>query len=173
MNSKDKSPIPFATLLIKNKSKGVISNSDGGFKIPFELYKKDTLLISSIGYASKEIAISSLDKSKINLIVLLEQIEQLDEVLLVDAPRKKRKRNAKNIVNLAIKNITNNYSFSPYSYIGYYRDYQIKEKEYLNLNEALLEVFDPGFGVADLKGTQTRIYQNKNNNNFQTDTIAS
>jgi hypothetical protein len=173
INSKDNEPIPFATLLIKNKNKGVISNSDGGFQIPYELYKRDTLIISSIGYSSKEIPINSLDKNEINLIVLIEKIEQLDEILLVNTPKKKERRSAKEIVNLAIKRISKNYDFTPFSYIGYYRDYQIKNEQYLNLNEALVEVFDPGFGVSDLKSTQTRIYQYKNNLNFNTDTIAA
>lgn len=173
ISSKDKSPIPFATVLIKNKDKGVISNSDGGFRIPYELYKSDTLLLSSMGYSSKELTLESLDRSGVNSIILQEKIEKLNEVLVVNAPKKKKKRTAKDIVDLAIKNIANNYSFSPYSYVGYYRDYQIKEGEYLNLNEALLEVFDPGFGVADFKESQTRIYQYRNNKNFKTDTLAS
>lgn len=180
IDSKDKNPISFATVLIKNKAKGAISNIDGGFKIPYELYKRDTLVISSMGYSSKEIPLSSLLKNKINLIVLEEQAIILDEVLLVGNKNRnhggkgrKRKMNAEEIVLLAIKKIPKNYPFNAYSYIGYYRDYQIRESKYLNLNEALMEVFDNGFGISDLKETQTRIYQYKKNLNFPTDTIAS
>jgi len=51
LDLKTKEPIPFATIRIKNKSKGVISNFDGGFKIPIEFQKiGDTLEISSLGY---------------------------------------------------------------------------------------------------------------------------
>lgn len=180
INSVDKTPIPFATIILKNKSKGLASNMDGGFRIPYELYKsKDTLVISSIGYSSKEIPISSLDKNVMNVINLVEKTELLNEVRIIASKKKKRKnqkkkrKNAREIINLALKKIPENYPFKPFSYIGYYRDYQIKEKKYLNLNEALMEVFDSGFGVYDLKETQTRIYQYKKNFTFPTDTIAS
>lgn len=170
---KDKAPIPFATLIIKNKAKGLISNADGGFKVPYELYKKDTLVISSIGYSSKEIPLSSLSLDIINLIVLEEKIEILDEIVIVGKHKKKRIKSAKEIINIAISKIPKNYPYAPFSYIGYYRDYQLKNGEYLNLNEALMEVFDSGFGTSDLDETQTRIYQFKKNLNFLTDTIAS
>lgn len=170
---KDKTPIPFATLIIKNRAKGLISNIDGGFKVPYELYKKDTLVISSIGYSSKEIPLSSLPTDIINLIILEEKTEILDEVIIVGKRKKKKRRSAKEIINIAINKIPKNYPYSPFSYIGYYRDYQLKNGEYLNLNEALMEVFDPGFGTSDLNKTQTRIYHYKKNLNFLTDTIAS
>ena len=173
IDSKDKNPISFATILIKNKGKGLISNIDGGFKIPYEHYKNDTLTISSMGYSSKKIPLSSLNKNIINLISLAERVELLDEVLVVGTSKKKRRKSAKEIINLALNKIPLNYPFTPFSYIGYYRDYQKKEGKYLNLNEALMEVFDPGFGVSDLKETQTRIYQYKKNLDFLTDTIAS
>ena len=171
MNSVDKTPIPFATILIKNKAKGLISNIDGGFKIPSKFQKSgDTLVISSIGYSSKEIPLLSLDKNLINPITLIEIIERLDEVVLISY---KKRSSAKEIVQIALDKIPENYPFIPFSYVGYYRDYQMKEGKYLNLNEALMQVFDSGFGVNDLNETKTRIYQYKNNPFFPTDTIAA
>ncbi len=173
INSQDKSPIPFASILIKNRAKGLISNIDGGFKIPYKLLKSgDTLVIYSIGYSSKGIPLSSLHKNKINIITLVEKIESLDEVQLM-ASKKTKRRTAKEIVKLALNKIPENYPFTPFSYIGYYRDYQIKKGKYLNLNEALMQVFDSGFNVYDSKGTQARIYQYNKNPTFPTDTIAS
>ncbi len=173
INPKDKTPIPFATIIIKNKAKGLISNIDGGFKIPYKFKKLgDTLVISSIGYSSKEVPLLSFNDNLINTIFLPEKIEELDEVTVV-ASKKKKKMSAEQIVKSAIDNISKNYLFAPFSYIGYYRDYQMKEGKYLNLNESLMEVFDSGFGAYDLKETQTRIYQHKNNSNFPIDAIAS
>jgi len=78
INSEDKTPIPFAHIKIRNKAKGTISNIDGGFRIPYELKKSgDTLVISSIGYSSKEIPLSSLNKNIINLITLGSSLNQL------------------------------------------------------------------------------------------------
>lgn len=173
INSEDKTPIPFAHIILKNKAKGLISNIDGGFKIPYELQKSgDTLVISSIGYSSKEIPLSNLQKNLINLITLVVKTEILDEVQLI-ASKKEKRRNAQEIVELALDKIPENYPFIPFSYVGYYRDYQIKEGKYLNLNEAIIQVFDSGFGVYDSLETQTRIYQYKKNPIFPTDTIAA
>lgn len=175
INSKGKTPISFATILIKNKAKGLISNSDGGFKIPYRFQKlNDTLVISSIGYSTKEVSISSFNKNLINLIVLDEKTEILNEVIITGSKKKKKKRmSPSKIVNLALDKIPANYPFTPYSYIGYYRDYQIKEGKYVNLNEALMEVFDSGFGSFDFKETQIRLYKYEKNPSFPIDTFAN
>ena len=61
----------------------------------------------------------------------------------------------------------------PFSYVGYYRDYQINKGNYLNLNEAVLHVFDGGFGSIDSIDTDTRIYKYHNNQTFPNDTLAN
>ncbi|HHC79777.1 MAG TPA: carboxypeptidase-like regulatory domain-containing protein [Flavobacteriia bacterium] len=173
INSKTKEPIPFATMRIKNKANGLISNFDGGFKIPIEFQKNENILeISSIGYQSREIILSSLSIGQINIIYLTEKVESLDEVVVTTSYKHKRP-SAYKIVRLAIKKIPQNFPFTPFSYVGYYRDYQLKEGNYLNLNEALMEVFDSGFGFQDFKDTKIRIYQLKENSDFQRDTIAT
>ncbi|NER15934.1 carboxypeptidase-like regulatory domain-containing protein [Spongiivirga citrea] len=173
VDSKDATSIPFATIKIKNKSKGLISNLDGGFRIPYELVSlKDTLVISSMGYKTKEIPLTDLSKNQINYIRLSEKVEMLAEVVLIDSKIRKRLK-AKEIVRKAIKRIPENFPFEPFSYIGYYRDYQLKDSKYLNLKEAILEVFDPGFGFEDLKNTQTKIYNYKTNIDFPIDTLAA
>ena len=73
---------------------------------------------------------------------------------------------------MALNKIPENYPFKPFSYLGYYRDYQRREGNYFNLNEALIQVFDSGFGVYDSLETQTRIYQYKKNPIFPNDPIA-
>jgi len=173
MDAKTESPIPFATIKVKNKPKGVISNLDGGFKIPNEFKRMgDTLVVSSIGYISKEIILSNLNGDQINIIRLSERIAMLDEVTVVGS-KKVINWSASKIVRQAIDKISENFPFKPFSYVGYYRDYQIKDGKYVNLNEAVLQVFDPGFDVADLTETQTRILFYKKNLDFPVDTIAA
>ena len=43
---------------------------------------------------------------------------------------------------------------------------------YVNLNEALLEVFDPGFDEIDSTATKTRLYDYIQNKSFRRDTLA-
>jgi len=173
INAKNKESISFATIRVKNRAKGLISNLDGGFRVPLEFQKiGDTLEISSIGYQSKDVILSSLSIDRINTIRLIEKVEVLNEVVIATSKNRKR-RSANEIVRLAISKIPQNFPFVPFSYVGYYRDYQLKDGNYLNLNEAIMEVFDLGFGVQDLKNSKTRIFQYKKNPDFPRDTIAA
>ncbi|MFT5890121.1 MAG: hypothetical protein ACI9Y7_000210 [Dokdonia sp.] len=175
LDSKDETPISFATIRVKNKSKGLISNMDGGFKIPEKLQKLgDTIVISSIGYESQEIILSQLDKEKINIIKLIAKIEALSTVTIIGSKKnKKKKLSARAIIRKAMEQIPDNYPFDPFSYVGYYRDYQIKKGEYVNLNEAIMGVSDLGFGYQDKKNTNIQLYTYKRNSNFPIDTIAA
>lgn len=87
--------------------------------------------------------------------------------------KKEKKKSARSIIRTAIDRIPENYPFSPYSYVGYYRDYQVLDGRYLNMNEAIMKVFDQGFGTEDFKNTQTTLFSYKNNTDFPRDTIAS
>jgi hypothetical protein len=99
LDSKKKTPVPFATIRLKNVAKGMASNTDGGFVIPNDIQKVgDTLVISSIGYVTEEVVISELLRDKINIIYLTESLESLDEVVIVSS-KKKRKLSAKTILS--------------------------------------------------------------------------
>lgn len=181
LDATDETPIPFATIKVKNKSKGLISNMDGGFKIPEKLKTLgDTLVISSIGYTSQEVLLSRLKKNEVNTIRLIPKVETLSTVIIIGSKKNERdkryegkKLSARTIIKTAIEQIPDNYPFDPFSYVGYYRDYQIKEKTYVNLNEAIMNVSDPGFGYQDKKHTRVQLHTYKRNTNFPIDTISS
>ena len=178
VDSKTEEPVVFATLRVKNKAVGVISNMDGTFRVPLALKTfGDTLEISSLGYASRDILLFQLAQDKINLIKLDPAVELLDEVE-VQGTRISRKRvlkekrmSAAKIVRMAIKRIPFNYPTDAFSLVGYYRDYQLAEGDYFNLNEAILEVVDQGFDESDYETTKVRIYDYRKNNDFRRDTL--
>lgn len=175
IDSESTEPVVFATIRIKNKAVGVISNMDGTFKIPTRFKAiGDSLEVSSLGYVSKNIALSALSESKVNLIELSPAVEQLNEVVVKGKGKKPRRSrlSADDVVRLAIKSIAKNYPHSPYSYVGYYRDYQIKNEQYFNLNEAIIEIFDQGFGSNDYATTKSKMYGYTRNSEFPRDTVA-
>ncbi|MEL6918300.1 MAG: carboxypeptidase-like regulatory domain-containing protein [Bacteroidota bacterium] len=174
VDGKTKEPIAFGTIRVKNKAKGVISNLDGSFKIPMVFQEiGDTLQISSLGYRTKEVVLSDLKVSDIVVIGLVEEIEQLTGVVITGEKTRVTPFSARKIIRKAISNIPNNYPFFDFSLVGYYRDYQLRDENYLNLNEAVLEVFDRGFGFKDSYETMTRIYRYDQNKDFVRDSIAS
>ncbi len=164
-------PVVFANIRIKDRALGIITNVDGSFRIPLK-YKAygDIIEVSSMGYLTKEIAITQLLQDKLNIITLDPSAIDLQEAVV----KGKRKRNlsAKQIVQKAIDAIPRNFPSTSFSTIGYYRDYQFKDEEYLNLNEAILEVFDQGFDQLDDGTSETRLYNFGLNKNFKQDSIA-
>jgi len=166
------SPLAFASIVQKDKSVGLISNDDGSFKIPkYYEVARVTLVISFIGYYSEEIKVTDLKKNDLNIIKLTERTESLNEIVIKSQPRP---LTAHQIVERAIKNIKKNYPLDPFSYVGYYRDYQKnEEQDYINLNEAILQVHDRGFRFKDYASTRTNIFKYEKNLEFPRDSIAA
>ena len=182
LDAKSKQPISYATLILKKLNRGSNANFNGEFIIPIK-YKKEVLKISSIGYKSIEISLSNYTINKIHKVYLTASVNNLDEVLIT-SKKKKKKLLARGIVRRAIKNISINYPTNPYSYIGYYRDYQqptdsiykiskkIKNKvSYVNLHEGVVEVFDNGFQTNKFnhKKNKTALYKFETNKDFLID----
>lgn len=171
MDSKTQEPIAFASIRIKNRALGIISNTDGSFKIPLK-YKEygDIIEISSMGYQTKEILIQNFSVNALNKVRLLPAILELKEAVVI--AKKKKKFTARQIVRKAIRSIPENYPVEPFSTIGYYRDYQLDSLQYVNLNEAILEVFDEGFDAMDSITTKVKIFDYLENTDFKRDSLA-
>ncbi|MGI9551668.1 MAG: carboxypeptidase-like regulatory domain-containing protein [Aurantibacter sp.] len=164
-------PVAFATVAAKGRAVGVISNADGSFSVPerFKIYG-DTLEVSSLGYEVRQILMSRLSVDKVRTIYLQPAVFELKEAIVKG--NKKRRLSARQIVRRAIKNISKNYPQNPFSIVGYYRDYQLRENKFINLNEAIIEVYDAGFKQVDSATTKVQIYDYKRNTDFKRDTLA-
>ncbi|OUR92232.1 hypothetical protein A9Q87_07060 [Flavobacteriales bacterium 34_180_T64] len=171
-------PIVFATVSIKDRNNGVIADEDGYFRLPYT-YKqqKDVLIISSIGYESKILEVTSLLDGEINIIKLKPKLEALNAITIVTNKRSRKKNfiPARKIVAKAISNMRLNYPTNSHSYIAYYRDYQLLDKSYVNLNEGILEVFDAGFQTSKIfdSSNQTALYSYASNIDFPQDSVLS
>lgn len=178
LNSKTKIPIVFATIVLRNNGNGVVADRDGYFRLPYK-YKKqgEFISVSSIGYASKTIAVSDLKSGIINTILLAPKTEELQGVVLSAKSSSfgSTAQKPEEIVRKAIQRIPSNCPTNPYSYIGYYRDYQLFQDDYINLNEALVEVYDAGYNSDKFTDAynQTTLLEYKENTEFNRDTIWS
>ena len=159
IDSASSEPISFSTVRIKATSIGVIADYNGELRIP-SIYKNETVVISCIGYEAREVDLRELQSNALNTIRLKPQVEALNPVFISSrnkvkginlSPKsyveKSRKLYAKDIVLKAIAKIPENLSSQPHSYVGYYRDYQLVDNEFHNLNEAILETFDKGINT--------------------------
>ncbi|MFX0555166.1 carboxypeptidase-like regulatory domain-containing protein [Maribacter sp. CXY002] len=171
LDQKTAEPVVFATVRIKGMAKGVITNMDGSFRLPLQ-FREDgkSIVVSSMGYEKKEYALQRLSPKDINVIYLVPSTISLTEAIV--SAKKKRDPSARQIIKRAIENIPNNYPNTNYTLKGYYRDYQLDTLGYVNLNEALLAVFDKGFDEIDTATTRTQMYEYRQNFNFRRDTLA-
>jgi len=169
-NQENQEVIPFATILLKQNKIGVISNSNGDFRLGIQPgFQADSVIISSIGFQRKALAYKSLESSKVNNIYLVPAVYKINEVTIV---AKKKKLKAEQIIGLAIQNIKNNYSHAPFNYTAYYRDYQKYNGKIFNLNEAIIYTEDNGFN-QNLLLNRFRLLDFKKNPNFPTMQIPS
>ncbi len=174
LDAKTQEPVAFASIRIKDRALGIISNVDGSFKIPLK-YKEygDIIEISSMGYQTQEILIQDFSIYELNNVRLQPAILELQEAIVSAKKRKRRKLTAKQIVRKSIEAILENYPTEPYSQVGYYRDYQLDKDEYVNLNEAILEVFDLGFKAIDSATSKVLLYDYRRNEEFKSDSLAA
>jgi hypothetical protein len=171
LDQKTGEPVVFATVRILGKAKGVVTNMDGSFRLPLTYRAAgESIQISSMGYVKKEFELQKLSPQDINIIRLDHGVFSLTEAVV--RAKRKRRLSAKAIVRRAIENIPDNYPITKFATKGYYRDYQLDSLGYLNLNEALLQVFDYGFNEIDSATTKIRIYDYDENMNFRRDTLA-
>lgn len=115
---------------------------------------------------------SGFDYGSIEVIKMKSVLFELDEVIVKHKRTRRQTLSARKIVANAINNLSINLPQNPYSYVGYYRDYQFKDGAYTNLNEALLEVFDQGYQYQDYETSKIRILEYNRNHDFPIDTIA-
>ncbi|WP_255451525.1 carboxypeptidase-like regulatory domain-containing protein [Cellulophaga sp. L1A9] len=172
MDSETQESIAFASIRIKDRALGIISNIDGSFKIPLK-YKEygDIIEISSMEYQTKEIIIHDFSIYELNDVILQASTLELEEAVVI--AEKKNKLTARKIVRRALRLIPENYPVESFSTVGYYRDYQLDNLRYINLNEAILEVFDEGFDAIDSATTKVKIFDYLENNDFKRDTLTS
>jgi hypothetical protein len=169
-NSITLEPIPFATIMLKNNKLGVFANAEGDFRIICNHnFETDSLIITCIGFKRAGFSLHKLSEKETNIIYLSPATYALGEVKVLAS---RRKLSAEAIVRKAIRNIPRNYSTKPFNYVSYYRDYQKRDKVYINLNEAIIQTLDIGFNQNSTLD-KYRLLDFKLNPDFQRMNISS
>jgi hypothetical protein len=90
------SPVAFANIIFKGSTEGTITNDNGRFYLESEA-NYNTIVVSFIGYESKEISLASKVNYELK-IVLKESTEQLDEVVIYTGKQSKKNNPAIDIL---------------------------------------------------------------------------
>lgn len=132
-------PLPFASVGIRGKSIGTISNLQGefDFHIPTE-YRNEIIVVSMLGYINYEAPVWS----KINEPVSIELNRSttiLNEIIVRDS------LSGGDILRIALSRIETNYPMKPFLMEGFYRDVKKVAGTYISLLEAAVEIYDEDY----------------------------
>jgi len=134
-------PLIFASIGIKDKAIGTISNASGAFD--FHIDQQDVsngiIVISMLGYETLALTINLLDISKSVIFHLKKVPKVLEEVVIIDS------LTSFDILEIAINKIPTNYPDTPFLLEGFYRDLKRVNGTYISLLEAAIEVFDNNY----------------------------
>jgi hypothetical protein len=135
IDKENKSPIPFASVILPSQSIGTASNNDGDFVLKAQdSIELDTLVISCIGYESKKIALSTFNLSEKLLVELEESVTQLEEVVV-------KPQDPIELINKAWNKISENYKNDPMMMKGFYRETVQLEQKLISLSEAVISIY--------------------------------
>lgn len=140
VDNETKEPLPFATIGIKGKSIGTITNLQGefDFHIPRE-FQNDLFVINMLGYQTYEAPVWTLLGTPSLVIEVKKSILVLDEVLIADS------LNGGEILQIALSRIEQNYPMQPYLMDGFYRDIKKVGGTYVSLLEAAVKIYDEDY----------------------------
>jgi len=126
-------PIPYANIILKNNRAGTSSNELGSYKIILNniKYKHDTLIVSFVGYETKNIPVILFEQQRINII--LEKAPFLINSVTISG--EKPKYTALQIIKKARQNIRKNYVNETVVQEGFYRELLKENGISIKLNE--------------------------------------
>lgn len=93
-------PLPGATVLIKGTTIGTVTDFDGQFNLDASTTGSDTIIVSFIGFVTKEVKFNNQNTI---VVVLTEDVGILDEVVLIGYGTQKRKDLTGSIATVSAK----------------------------------------------------------------------
>jgi hypothetical protein len=158
-------PLPFATIGLKNKGRGTVSNNNGefGLTITPELIN-DTLSVSYLGYFGREIAVDLTPGNNFTIRMTKEFISIPEIIIKNQVPQQ--------IVSKARSSISKNYGNTPATLTGFYREGIFRKSVLQTYSEAVLEIYKSAYS-GSLLGDQIKIVKSRKiENRARSDTLA-
>jgi len=164
-DAESKEPLPFATVSIKNKGKGMVSNANGifGLKIDSDLLA-DTISVSYLGYHRREIPVEQAIGNNFNIGLAREFISIPEIIIRTHVPQE--------IIRKSVNAISRNYGTTPALLTGFYREGVMKKEELQVYSEAIVQIYKSSYS-AGLLSDQIKIFKSRKiENTTINDTLA-
>src|SRR5882672_5692756 len=131
--------LEFASVWIKGKSIGTITNLTGEFDFHMPAsYRNEILIVSMLGYKSFEAPVWTVVENVQN-IQLDKSATMLDEIVVRDS------LNGGDILQIALSRVDLNFPQEPFLMEGFYRDIKKVGSTYISLLEAAIKIYDEDY----------------------------
>ena len=140
LDNETKEPLSFASVGLRGKPIGTITNLQGEFDFHFPAeYRNETFVISMLGYENYEAPVEILLDSKAPEIFLKKSTTVLKTVVISDSLR------GGDVLRIALMRIEQNYPDRPFMLDGFYRDLKKIGGTYFSLLESAIKVYDDNY----------------------------
>ncbi|MBK9389678.1 MAG: carboxypeptidase-like regulatory domain-containing protein [Bacteroidetes bacterium] len=164
-DSESKEGLPYATIALKNKGKGTVTNNNGefGLKIGTDMIN-DTLSVSYLGYINREMPVREALGKDLEITMEREYISIPGIIIKNQIPQE--------IISKAVRAIPENYSRNPVYLTGFYREGVLKRHFLQNYSEAILKIYKTSYGGSIL-GDQIKVLKSRKiENSGKKDTLT-
>lgn len=150
-------PLIFATIALKGTNVATVSNLDGEFTLKIDVEVENPYIeVLYIGYKNKEIPLSNLKTGdEENTIALVQATIPIQEVIVKPVTPEE-------ILEKVISNVRANYAEVPNLMTGFYRETIKKNRNYVSIAEAVIEVFKAPY-QNEFRFDATKIYKGRKN----------
>jgi hypothetical protein len=154
-------PLPFATISLKNKGRGTVTNNNGefGLRITPDCLN-DTLSVSYLGFVRREIPVRHSLGNNFRITMVREFIPISEIVIRIQSPQE--------IIYKTVAAIPRNYGTSPAILTGFYREGVLKKDELQIYSEAVLQIYKSAYS-GTLLGDQIKVYKSRKLENREID----
>ena len=165
IDNETREPLPFATIGLKYKGRGTITNINGtfGLNITADSYD-DTISFSYLGYIGREIPVNQFPGNNLNISMEREYISIPEIVIRSQIPQE--------IINKTIKAIPSNYGTTPALLTGFYREGVLKKTELQSYSEAVIHIYKSAYSGSLLRDQIKVLKSRKLENIDRSDTLA-
>ncbi len=157
-------PLSYATVGVRGKSVGIISNSDGFFslRVPAE-YTDGYISVSHLGYKSQTLPVNIFSANRVDILMETEYVS-IPEVMI-------RYFDPMITLRSAISKIDDNYSNDPVYMLNFYREGVMRGNRFINYSEAFFQVYKVSHNRI-YEPDQVRLLQSRTISNIdRTDTL--
>ncbi len=157
-------PVAYASVGITEENRGTITNADGNFvlRVPAK-YAGSSLLVSHMGYLTREIPIGLLDEQKVD-IYLERRVISLQEVVI-------RYIDPVTIVSKAMQQREENNAIEPAYVTTFYREGVQKNNRYISYSEAVFRVYKSPYLLSENADQVKLLKSRKVQNTSPKDTV--